>query len=360
MGSKRSAVLPTHPWTLLFRQESSMFDLDLDGPTCGPFFESLKTDICGTEIEESDQMKRHSYYWCFTLNNPTVERLDWKGVKYMVYQKEKGESGTVHFQGYVEFDCKKRIKALKKIEPGAHWEARKGTAEQAIVYVTKEDTRIDGPWHVGTPPVAVEPGKRNDLVEFRKAVGAGKRKRELMDDPNFIPIFARHPRFYNTCLESEPERTENTSCHIYWGVTGAGKTTRVNTLYPGAFWLTPPRNSKNGVWWDGYDGQETVVIDEFKGWIPQHMLRRLLDKVPLRVETKGGSVEFVSKRLVLISNFAPESWYKGGMSDALRRRVTEVKQFTEKHDQCELDVTPLDDFNVDLGPEPYKYAVTEL
>ena len=34
--------------------------------------------------------------WMFTINNPTVEEkpLEWPGVKYIVFQKERGEEGT--------------------------------------------------------------------------------------------------------------------------------------------------------------------------------------------------------------------------------------------------------------------------
>ena len=48
--------------------------------------------------------------WCFTLNNPvrdepvpaTEDPKQW-GASYLVYQLEKGESGTPHYQGYLYF-----------------------------------------------------------------------------------------------------------------------------------------------------------------------------------------------------------------------------------------------------------------
>ena len=45
-----------------------------------------------------------------------------------------------------------------------------------------------------------------------------------------------------------------------------------------------------GKWWDGYSGQETVVLDDFKDYaMPLVELQRLLDWYPLWVEVKGGS-----------------------------------------------------------------------
>ena len=36
---------------------------------------------------------------------------------------------------------------------------------------------------------------------------------------------------------------------------------------------------------------------------------RLLDRYPCQVETKGGSVNFAPKKIIILSNKAPEDWY---------------------------------------------------
>lgn len=43
----------------------------------------------------------------------------------------------------------------------------------------------------------------------------------------------------------------------HWGVSGAGKSHYVRTTYPEAF------IKSNDIWWDGYDGEEVVIIEEF-------------------------------------------------------------------------------------------------
>lgn len=106
--------------------------------------------------------KMSSANWVFTLNNPVIsdKPLEWEGVKWIKYQKEKGESGTVHFQGYLIMEKKVRLSAMKKVHPRAAWYVRKGTHKQASEYVEKKDTRIEGPWEGGDPP---QQGKRTDL-----------------------------------------------------------------------------------------------------------------------------------------------------------------------------------------------------
>lgn len=101
--------------------------------------------------------------WTFTLNNPEDAQAPagWP-VKYVAWQLEKGEEGTPHLQGYVELHKTARITGLKKINGQAHWEIRMGTQEQAIAYVEKEDTRVEGPWSNGEK--APGRGTRTDLA----------------------------------------------------------------------------------------------------------------------------------------------------------------------------------------------------
>lgn len=116
------------------------------------------------------------------------------------------------------------------------------------------------------------------------------------------------------------QRSWHTYCEVLWGPPGTGKSRYAwETGGPDAFWLSKPNS--NRVFWDGYDGQEVVVIDEFTGWLPFGFMCRLLDRYPMRVETKGSSVPFLAKRVIITSNLDPISWYRLGLR-ALRRRLT--------------------------------------
>lgn len=101
--------------------------------------------------------------WCFTLNNPECNELPAypASVSYAVWQREQGECGTPHLQGYVEFKSRQELSALRKWFQ-AHWSVRKGTNVQARDYCMKEDSRVEGPWEFGEfKPVSV--GQRSDL-----------------------------------------------------------------------------------------------------------------------------------------------------------------------------------------------------
>uniref|UniRef100_UPI004047AAC7 hypothetical protein n=1 Tax=Rheinheimera sp. TaxID=1869214 RepID=UPI004047AAC7 len=104
--------------------------------------------------------------YVFTINNPTEEDeptfLE-PHVKYLVYVMQKGEQGTPHYQGYVEFKSAKTHSAAAKLLPRAYVAAAKGTAQQASDYCTESDTNIGEPVIIGQPPSSRTPGKRTDL-----------------------------------------------------------------------------------------------------------------------------------------------------------------------------------------------------
>ena len=88
----------------------------------------------------------------------------------------------------------------------------------------------------------------------------------------------------------------------------------------GNFWLTVRKNQQR-LWWDGYKGEATVILDEFEGQIPQSDMKRYLDSKPLSLEIKGGSLTALYSKIILISNFHPFDWYRRVMEEPLIDRI---------------------------------------
>jgi len=93
--------------------------------------------------------------------------------------------------------------------------------------------------------------------------------------------------------------------YVFWGDTGTGKSRDAWQLSGlGAY----PKNPRTK-WWDGYRGQECVVIDEFRGDIDVANLLRWFDRYPVLVEIKGSSLPLSANKIWITSNLSPRQWY---------------------------------------------------
>lgn len=299
-------------------------------------------------MTEERALKIRNY--CFTsykVDNPLP--FDETKVKYLIYQKERcPESGREHFQGYIELKSPQRISFVKNLfnDNGVHCEQRRGTREQAKDYCSKLESRVDGPWEHGVFGEGGQ-GKRSDLKEQAKIVRELIREnpktfqRELVEEhPEILLKYSRGVEAIRTALETQ-ERTWTTECELYIGKPGTGKSTLVKDKYPDAFWYS---SSSKG-YWDGYEGEEVVVFDEFKGWITHTEFTQLVgNSNKLRVNIKYGTRPFLAKKVIIISNYDPQFWWKEEYSfRAISRRLSKIlyiisgdKTFATEREELEI------------------------
>lgn len=108
-------------------------------------------------------VKRAVKHWGFTLNNPSDEEreiLIQESKKLCVcwrFQKEVGEEGTPHYQGYMGLKKKATLVAMKKINARAHWFAAANQKDPSALkdYVSKIETAT-GEWYGNIRPLVVE------------------------------------------------------------------------------------------------------------------------------------------------------------------------------------------------------------
>lgn len=260
--------------------------------------------------------------WIFTLNNFSSP-LDFSThscVRYASWQHERGENGTDHYQGYIELSAPQRLSYMKNVIPGAHFEKRQGTREQARDYSRKDDTRIDGPWEYGEW-IKDGQGSRSDLTSLVESVKKGSTNLEILDiyPASYLRYFRGIDRIrHDLCTP----RNFKTTVWFIWGDTNLGKTSYALSLSPTAY------IKQRGEWWDGYDGHSDVLIDDFYGWLKYDTLLRLCDRYPCQVEIKGGHVNFAPKNIYITSNNWPNKWYKDTHYwPALARRVEHFVYF---------------------------------
>jgi len=99
----------------------------------------------------------------------TAEDLNWEilhpNCRYLVWQEEVcPDTGRIHWQGYVEFFRSQRMAAVKKIfGDTVHVEPRRGTAQEADDYCSKDDTRLPGATVTRLGVRSAGAGARTDL-----------------------------------------------------------------------------------------------------------------------------------------------------------------------------------------------------
>lgn len=275
-----------------------------------------------------------SKYWCFTFNNYTDEdeenlRTWFKNTtSYATYGYEVGECGTPHLQGYFELHSKRRFRTIKNLLSHAkldrmHLELRRGTAQQASDYCHKED--LEAGYFFGELSVSKQ-GSRTDIEDLKRDLMEKKSLRNIAEE--HFGSFLRYQRgilaFRNVVSD---QRMWEVDVQVLWGPTGTGKTRRV---YETVENLSNLYSHDGGPWFDGYDGQEEVLFDEYSGsYFSLCYLLKLLDRYPLRVPIKGGFASFVPKRIWITSNYPPEEWYPNAKQEhvnAMLRRISNVEK----------------------------------
>lgn len=264
--------------------------------------------------------------WVFTLNNYTEEDVarlreytSLAECRYLVFGREVGGSGTPHLQGYVCFGGRYTLaRARAIIGDRAHLEVMRGTPAEASSYCKKDG---DFEEYYECPGGR---GSRSDLKSALLAIKRGISKRDLIEQ--HCASYARAGRMLSEYqLLNAPARNWKTVVQVYWGETGLGKTRKA---YEEA---SMPYVHPGGTWFDGYDGEEHVIFDDFGGSeFKLTYLLKLLDRYPMRVPVKGGFVQWVPKKIWITSNYPPNDWFPNAKEEhvrALKRRFERVVRF---------------------------------
>lgn len=250
----------------------------------------------------------------------TIPEADWNpclpdGFQYVRGQLEQGEGGFRHWQAILYTKEQMRRAGVKRLlgVVSAHLEPTRSRA--AKEYVWKEDTRIEGTQF----EFGVESISRADPTDWERIWELAKNG-ELTSIPPDIRV-----RCYSSLRRIHADYAEPVgmvrTCYVFWGDTGTGKSRRAweeagTDAYP-----KDPRSK----FWCGYRSQKHIVVDEFRGGIDIGHLLRWLDRYPVNVEIKGGSLPFVGEKVWITSNLEPRLWYPDLDSltlEALLRRLT--------------------------------------
>lgn len=283
-----------------------------------------------------------AFRWSWTLNNPTQVEMDFltkmttlsttelqeTDIVYMIAGKEKGSQGTFHLQGYTEFSSQMRIPQVKRILGTQRLHLEKSIADQAAnrEYCAKEGDLL---LELGTPKP-----KRGSKGGKARASQLDERLHSLKDlideggniescwDHDFSAMVRYGRGIYDYAILKGRDR-EPPKVTVITGAAGTGKTRFVydnaRIFFDNDIWSYPGQG-----WFDGYQGQQVALFDDFRGDVPFDLMLKVLDRYPIRVPVKGGFRNWVPRSIFITSNAPWSEWYPSAVGhhrDALRRRI---------------------------------------
>lgn len=300
---------------------------------------------------------RQARRWCGTLNNPPgdvdpgegVITDGPKGIQYFLAAEERGESGTRHSQFYLVLRKKRSLSGVRAILHSfkydkSHLEIAGGSHEQCVNYIKGPYSKEQDDGSIKTKPA------RNDFYEYGEyveAADAGRRQgekskrdweevRSLAKQGRFdeIPAEFDIPYFRQLRYLHQEARTATalpTPCGIYiWGHAGTGKS------YIAQHEFGPYYNKGFNKWWCGYNGEDTVIMDDLdpdkaKGLDAE--LKIWSDQYPFAAEIKGGTTGVIRpKNFIITSQYSFDDMFTKNSPtwNALRRRFRIVHLFHDR------------------------------
>ncbi len=275
-------------------------------------------------------MGSQSRSWFGTLNNWTEQ--EWSRCtetnaplySHAVFGKEMGQEETPHLQFNVTMKQKKTLLQMKALFPRAHLEVTRSLTA-AERYCKKEENFLVIDNRVRAKQ-SVETTER--LVQYEMDLRAGKTIQEMCD-ANLVKCAENWKQL--EWMASKVRRRRRAKPHVTWcyGKTETGKSQWCDEQ---AFELEEGFYRHHGKfdWWDGYDGQKVVVLEEFRSSHARlsHLLV-FLDRYEVRMGVKGSHTWMIAEHVYINSCFKPDECYASHAEDLaqLKRRIDVLIEF---------------------------------
>jgi hypothetical protein len=271
--------------------------------------------------------------FCLTTFNP-VKYEEWKtldvvdnNIKYFVYQLEETKEGKKHVQGYIEFiNAIGTINHIKNIlqDQTVHLEVRRGTRDQARSYCMKKESQCNAPIELGK---WTGQGQRSDIRAMYKLLKQGRTPAEVCEimPSTYFKYHKAVDKVYNSIQAKQEGKYYPVEVHVLYGDAGAGKTRYVYDTHGIENVYRLCQGNAGNVWYDGYSGQDVLLIDDYYGWLKYSTFLQTIDNYRIRLSVKGGTTYSRWTKVYITSNVHPVHWYKNqGMTPAMSRRFKTI------------------------------------
>lgn len=235
-------------------------------------------------------------------------------VKEYVVCEEEHKDGDKHLHAFVKFGKRIYFKSDRFDVCGYHgnyqiarsWKAVENYVKKGGNYIS--NLNLDAASKHHSKKLMPEDFERDPL--------------ELMEEGKLAPLslnnFIKNRATY---LGLKRGKDYNGEKKCYWvvGKPGIGKSFSIRGVFKDIY--IKPQNK----WWDGYKGEENVLLDDLDTATLGHYLKIWADQYKFTAESKGASLVPTYKRLFVTSNYSiGELFHEEKLRDAIDRRFITV------------------------------------
>lgn len=262
-------------------------------------------NYCFTDFELLDIAKIYE-------NNSDIIRYVCFGLE--ICPKTKKE----HQQGWIQFTTKRRLGGVKRIMKSKkiHVESCFGSEFDNEKYCSK-----DGKFK--SFGAFISQGQRTDLEGMINLIEQEVPMIEIArSNPATFCQYHNGLTKYKNLVEKENSKVfRNVEVIYIHGTTGTGKTRMA--MKEATFKIEGSALD----WWDGYEGEKTILIDEYDNDVKITKLLNILDGYRLRLPVKGGFTYARWTKVFITSNVEPDDLHgnaKLAHREALERRISKI------------------------------------
>ena len=292
--------------------------------------------------------------WLMVINNPQECGFDHSHIcellmkffpDYFCMADEIAKTGTFHTHVFLYSHSPMRFSTLKNRFPIAHIEKAYGSAKENRDYILKEgkweldekaETKVEGSFYEHGEVPKEKEEKNPRMSKLIEDIREGKQAVEIIDESPEFAFRVRDLEVLREALLSEKFRNENREVFVsyLYGASGMGKTRSIfeNHTAKDICRITNYRQGK-GISFDGYNGQDVLVFEEFNSQIPIEEMLNYLDIYPLNLPARYNDRIACFTKVYITSNiplseqykdvqiYHPETW------NAFLRRIHKVLEY---------------------------------
>lgn len=274
-------------------------------------------------------MTSHTRF-CFTsFGELPVPFID-NDMTYLCYQRECCKTTErFHWQGYVEFKSRKRLKTAVKFfreicGKAVHLEIARGSPQQCIDYCKKDETSVEGTFRQFGTISQHKQGKRSDVVDSLEMIKNGKSVIEIIDKhPNQVNLEKRLDSIKLRIDHLKAKKTLRMLHVTYiYGPPGTGKSKLIweKCSQENYDFYKPTISNDRKIWFDLYSGEQVIWLDDINlNQLDRQYILQLLDIYPLLLPTKGSFVYANYTKVFITSNYSLDD-----IDAAIKRRIHET------------------------------------